>query len=259
MKIFSGLFLWSVFAASATVCSTFFVALSLANILSWQAIRERELYKLLFIACYALPAFAVINTFFWMFTTNQAPWGAELIPGPIYRAIDNLFGLKLDWQYDPILARVKFLIVQFWMFMPFMLIMCLGVIQGIPKSLYEAARLEGASTRRLFFKITLPLTFIPLAPVLIIAFATAFNDLGLVDQLIVGVPEIPGSAPLAAYPDLLVSYANRQAFGNAYTRGIGFGFYSLASTLFTVIFLILAGISTVYLRVIQFKSTGKEF
>jgi maltose/maltodextrin transport system permease protein len=259
MKIFSLVFLWSVFAATFTVTTTFFVSLAIANLLSWPAIREREMYKIVIIACYALPAFAVINAFFWMFTTHQAPWGAELIPGPIYGIVDNLFGLKLDWQYDPSLARIKFLIVQFWMFMPFMLIMCLGVIQGIPQSLYEAARLEGAGTRKLFFKITLPLTFIPLAPVLIIAFATAFNDLSLVDQLIVGVPEIPGSAPLAAYPDLLVSYANRQAFGNAYTRGAGFGFYSLASTLFTIIFIILACISALYLRVIQFRSTGKEF
>jgi maltose/maltodextrin transport system permease protein len=259
LKVFASVFAWSVFAATFTVTTTFFVALILANILSWRAIRERETYKLIIIACYALPAFAVINSFFWMFTTTQAPWGPELKPGPIYAFVDAVFGAQLDWQFNPTLARIKFLLVQFWMFMPFMLIMCLGVIQSIPKNLYEAATIEGAGTRKLFFRITVPLTFIPLAPVLIIAFATAFNDLGLVDQLIVGVPEIPGSAPLAAYPDLLVSYANRQAFGNAYTRGSGFGFYSLASTLMTLIFVILAAISALYLRVVQFKSSGKEF
>ncbi len=259
IKVIAMVLGWSVFAAAFTVCSSFVIALILASLLNWQALREREWYKFIIVACYALPAFSVINAFFWIFTTDQAPWGELLPGGPVFTVIDQLFGIQLDWQFSPVLSRVKFLIVQFWMFMPFMFILCLGVIQSIPVSLYEAARLEGAGVRQSFRRITLPLAFLPLAPVLIIAFATAFNDLSLVDQLTFGTPEIPGSVPLASHVDLLVSFANRQAFGNAYTRGAGFGLYSLASTLFTLIFVLLALISWLYLRKVRLQPAGREY
>jgi maltose/maltodextrin transport system permease protein len=251
LTIFFAVFLWSVFAATFTVSVSYFVALIAASLLNWPALREREWIKFVLIACYALPAFAVINSFFWFFSTDQAPWGATLPGGPVFTFVQHWFGLEIDWQFSPVFSRIKFLIVQFWMFMPFMLILCLGVIQSIPPSVYEAAKLEGAGTRASFFRITLPMTFIPLAPVLLIAFATAFNDLSLVDQLTYGFPEIPGSVPLASHVDLLVSFANRQAFGNVFNQGAGFGYYSLASTLFTLIFIVLAVISYVYLRLVK--------
>lgn len=251
LKIFFVVFLWSVFAATFTVALSYFVALITASLLNWTALREREWVKFILVACYALPAFAVINSFFWFFSTNQAPWGDVLPGGPVFTLVQQWFGLEIDWQFSPVFSRIKFLIVQFWMFMPFMLILCLGVIQSIPPSVYEAAKLEGAGTRASFFRITLPMTFIPLAPVLLIAFATAFNDLSLVDQLTAGAPEIPGSVPLASHVDLLVSFANRQAFGSVYNQGAGFGYYSLASTLFTLIFIILAVLSYFYLKLMK--------
>ena len=259
IKVFGWVFSWSVFAATFTVCTSFITALLLASLLNWPAIREREVYKFVLVACYALPAFAMISAFFSIFMTQQAPWGGTLPGGPVFNTVKFLFGVELDWQFSPVLSRVKFLIVQFWMFLPFMFILCVGVIQTIPASLYEAAKLEGAGARLSFFRITMPLTFKPLAPVLIIAFATAFNDLSLVDQLTFSSPAIDGSIPLATHVDLLVSFANRQAFGAVYTRGVGFGFYSLAATLFTLIFIILFIISVLYLRLIKIQKTGKEF
>jgi len=259
IKVFGWVFSWSILAATFTVSASFMTALLLASLLNWSAIREREVYKFILVACYALPAFAMINAFFSIFMTNQAPWGDVLPGGPVFNLVKLFFGAELDWQFSPVLSRVKFLIVQFWMFLPFMFILCIGIIQTIPTSLYEAAKLEGAGSRLSFLRITVPLTFKPLAPVLIIAFATAFNDLSLVDQLTMSSPAIKGSIPLATHVDLLVSFANRQAFGAVYTRGVGFGFYSLAATLFTLIFIVLFFISVLYLRLINLQTNKKDF
>lgn len=253
LGVFLVVFFWSVAAALITVTLSYLIALVTASLVSWSALKEREFYKFTLVACYALPAFAVFNTFFWLFATTQAPWGDVLLGGPFYNIALDWFGLDINWQFDPVFSRIKMLIIQFWFFFPFMFMLCLGVIQSIPTSIYEAAKLEGAGVRQSFLRITLPMTFAPLAPVLIIVFATAFNDLGLVDQITYGfaVPEIQGSAPLASHIDLLVSYANRVAFGSALSRGVGFGFYSTAATLFTVIFVVLALLSFLYLRLIK--------
>lgn len=246
IKVFS----WTVFSATFTVTVSFLIALTAASLLNWQAIREREIYRFMIVACYAFPAFAIVTSFVEIFSTDQRFWGAVTEQGTLNRLLDYLFNIEADWMFDPILARVKFLIVQFWMFMPFMFIMCLGVIQSIPKSLYEAATMEGAGVRSNFIRITLPLTFMPLAPVLIIAFATAFNDLSLVNMLSVGFPDIQGSVPRAGHTDLLVSYANYQSFGMPFERAVTAD-YSLASTLFTMIFMILGGLSLIYMRLVK--------
>jgi len=257
IKSFNTVFTWSIFVATFTVATTFLISLIAASLLNWVAIAEREAYKTLIVACYAFPSFAIISSFWVLFQTEQVPWGDVVPMGPINATLNSLFSIKPDWMFDPVLSRVKFLIVQFWLFMPFMFIMCVGVIQSIPKSMYEAATLEGAGVRQQFLRITLPLTFIPLAPVLIIAFATAFNDLTLVSRLTASEPLIPGSVPVAGYTDLLVSFANTQAFGAPYARSFS-GNYSLASTLFTIIFIIVGIISMLYLRLIKLKPTGRE-
>jgi multiple sugar transport system permease protein len=44
-----------------------------------------------------------------------------------------------------------------WTFIPFMLIMILAGLQGIPKELQEAARVDGATGWRAFWEVTFPL------------------------------------------------------------------------------------------------------
>ncbi|MEX3105882.1 carbohydrate ABC transporter permease [Streptomyces sp. ST1015] len=64
--------------------------------------------------------------------------------------------LSKDWLGRPWLAFGVVIFVVSWQFVPFHSLIYQGGVQQIPKSLYEAAQLDGAGQVRQFFSITLP-------------------------------------------------------------------------------------------------------
>ena len=68
------------------------------------------------------------------------------------------FGLeKISWLNNPTTSLYAVVVVMIWMKIGYNMIILLAGLQSIPKSLYEAAKIDGASEVRQFFKITLPL------------------------------------------------------------------------------------------------------
>lgn len=65
-------------------------------------------------------------------------------------------------------ALLGIILVDVWQWTPLMMIMLLAGLKSLPKELYEAARVDGASHWRLFRYITLPL----LRPVIVVALVT---------------------------------------------------------------------------------------
>jgi multiple sugar transport system permease protein len=74
---------------------------------------------------------------------------------------------------NPTLAMASVIFVNIWRGIPFFIITILAGLMAIPEHLYDAAEIDGASTWRKFYSITLPL----LRPVLaiIILFSTIFT------------------------------------------------------------------------------------
>ncbi|WP_435582353.1 carbohydrate ABC transporter permease [Amycolatopsis thermoflava] len=73
--------------------------------------------------------------------------------------MSRAFGLDFlsqDWLGDPTLALYVVIFVIAWQFLPFHTLLYQGGVRQIPKSLYEAAELDGAGRVRQFFHITLP-------------------------------------------------------------------------------------------------------
>ncbi|MDT6983154.1 carbohydrate ABC transporter permease [Streptomyces lusitanus] len=68
----------------------------------------------------------------------------------------NIEALSQDWLGRPGLAFGVVVFVVSWQFVPFHSLIYQGGVQQIPKSLYEAAQLDGAGRVRQFFSITLP-------------------------------------------------------------------------------------------------------
>ncbi len=245
---------WNFLSSLMTVISSLFVALVSASILSWEALKGRELIKTIIVGCFAFPAFAIISAF-WTLLHGDAVLNGQGVgtvfvgPGILNQLLMSWFGISPDWLSDPWLSRLSFLVTQFWLTMPLMFILCLGAMPSIPRNIYEAALLEGAGVRRQFFSITAPLIIRQLAPVLIIIFALAFNDMALVNMLFRGwlVPAIENSTPVAMHTDLIVSYANRFALGGdaIYQQAQ----YSLGAALFTMLFIFIGMLSLIYLKV----------
>ncbi|MEU1487182.1 sugar ABC transporter permease [Streptomyces sp. NPDC005752] len=64
--------------------------------------------------------------------------------------------LSQDWLGRPGLAFGVVVFIVSWQFIPFHSLIYQGGVQQIPKSLYEAAQMDGAGRIRQFFSITLP-------------------------------------------------------------------------------------------------------
>ncbi|WP_240323166.1 MULTISPECIES: carbohydrate ABC transporter permease [Amycolatopsis] len=64
--------------------------------------------------------------------------------------------LSQDWLGSPTLALYVVVFVIAWQFVPFHTLLYQGGVRQIPRSLYEAAELDGAGRVRQFFHITLP-------------------------------------------------------------------------------------------------------
>ncbi|GHE21560.1 maltose ABC transporter permease MalF [Halomonas urumqiensis] len=230
---FLQIFVWTFVFAGLTVAFTLAVGFVLASLLQWDQLRGKAIYRTLLILPYAVPAFISILIFKGMFNQNN---------GEINLILEGLFGISPDWFTDPTLARSMLLMVNTWLGYPYMLLLCMGLIQSIPRDLYEASAVDGGGPVTNLFTITLPLILKPLTPLLIAAFAFNFNNFVLIALLTGGSPDILGASTPAGTTDLLVSYTYRIAFQDA---GQQFG---LAAAIATLIFLLVVGLSWLNLR-----------
>jgi multiple sugar transport system permease protein len=70
---------------------------------------------------------------------------------------NSLFNTSILWTSGEWSSRFAVIIADTWKTTPFMALLILAGLQLIPEEVYEAARMDGASTWRTFTQITLPL------------------------------------------------------------------------------------------------------
>jgi len=120
----------------------------------------------------------------------------------------QLLGLPTpSWFGTPWLARTAVLITNLWLAVPFVVLVLLAGITGIPDELEEAARVDGGSRWQIFLRITLPLLKPTILIVLVIRLADAFRVFDSVYVLTGGGP--------ANSTDVMSSYLYRTMFENS--------------------------------------------
>ncbi|MDP2007761.1 MAG: sugar ABC transporter permease [Rubrivivax sp.] len=77
--------------------------------------------------------------------------------GVVNTALRGLFGMdNIDWLGRPENIKPAIAMIVFWRYVGFNVVLYLAALQTIPKDLYEAATMDGASRLQQFFHITLP-------------------------------------------------------------------------------------------------------
>lgn len=153
-------------------------------------------------------------------TTSLIPWAiptavAALMWGYLYDGSSGVvahffetIGLVNDSR-DLLLtgagAMASTILADVWKTTPYMALLLLGGLQTIPRSLYEAASIDGANKIQSFFKVTLPL----LKPAILVALLFRTLDAFRVFDLIY---VLTGGGPGGATETLSV-YAYKQMFG----------------------------------------------
>ena len=197
------------------------LGLGLALLLN-RRLRLKGIYRALIILPWAVPQIVAL-----------AVWRTEL--NAEFGMVNQLLGLiGVDgprWMTDPFWNFFAMVMVNVWLGVPFMMVILLGGLQSIPDDLYEAAEIDGASSRQSFRHITLPLLRPVMVPAVILGVVWTFNNFNV--PFIINQLELETS-------DTLVTALFRAAF--QYNR------YGFAGAFAVVIFAILLVFVVVYVR-----------
>ncbi|WP_091071918.1 carbohydrate ABC transporter permease [Paenibacillus sp. NFR01] len=116
--------------------------------------------------------------------------------GLVNMALMNLHILSepIQWISHPFWAKITIIIAITWRWTGYNMIFFLSSLQNIDNSIYEAARIDGASSVRQFFSITMPL----LKPIILFTSITStIGTLQLFDEIMNITKGGPGTATLS--------------------------------------------------------------
>jgi multiple sugar transport system permease protein len=138
-----------------------------------------------------------------------------------------------DWIGDPKLALWAIIIVDVWMWSPFVMLLCLAGLSAIPDYLYEAASIDRAGAWFVFRRITLPRVM----PLLLIAIL--FRTIEALKQFDI-VMGVTGGGPGDSTETVSVSLY-RLAFQGQFDTGT-------SSALAYIVLIIIIAVSNLYIR-----------
>ncbi len=156
----------------------YFIGLGLA-LLTTQNLPGKRLFRVIFLLPMMITPVGIGYTFRMMTDTGKGPFQ------PLWAA----FGLQnFSWVNDPWGARWAVIITDTWQWTPFVFIILLAAIEGLPNELFEAAHVDGASKWQIFWNITLPQIIPVSATVILIRMIEAFKIVDLPNILTFGGP-----------------------------------------------------------------------
>jgi len=134
-------------------------------------LRGTKIFRSILITPMLLTPVAVGLTYRFMFDTDL---------GVINWALGSLGIEKVNWLGSQTSALFAIIIVDSWQSIPFVMLLVLAALTAISPSLYEAARVDGASVNQIFRRITLPLitpTLLVITMIKIMDFLKLFDTL----------------------------------------------------------------------------------
>ena len=153
IRLFHDEVFWQVFNntlifVTATVSLHFVLGLAVALALNTQ-IRARRFFRVMMILPWTVPD--VIAGLVWKFMYDPL---SGIVNDVLLKT--GLIGRPVEWLSNPLLALPSVIVADVWRGYPFVMLILLAGLQAISRDLYEAARIDGASTWQEFRHITIP-------------------------------------------------------------------------------------------------------
>ncbi|MDF2611703.1 MAG: Fructose-bisphosphate aldolase [Lachnospiraceae bacterium] len=222
-------FIWAIF--STVTC--YFLGLLLAIVINREGTRFKGFWRFIFVLSIALPQFVSLLTMRTIFNTN----------GPVNVILRKLelidITASVPFFTDPTIAKITIICINIWIGVPFTMLNTTGILNNIPKDLYEAAKVDGANAFVTFFKITMPYMLFIMTPTLITAFVGNINNFNVIFLLSGGGPESI-EYYTAGKTDLLVTWLYKLTLTNKD--------YNLGAVIGIIVFVIMATLSLLVYR-----------
>lgn len=126
------------------------VALGLAAaLLLNRNFRGRNLARSVIAVPWAFPEISAVLVFVWMCNPT---FGVLNVLAHLFPGVDA----NLQWLSDPNMAMPLVIVISIWKAFPFTFLVILAALQAIPRDLYEAADVDGATKLQMLRYITIP-------------------------------------------------------------------------------------------------------
>lgn len=216
---------WTLIWAFFATFSNYIFGMILAIVINRKDTRAKGFWRFCFVLSCAVPMFVSLLIMRTMLQPN----------GAVNVLLRNLGWISPDASLpfftDPTWARVTVIVINIWVGVPYTLLQLTGVLQNIPEDMYEAARVDGANSIQIFFKITLPHMLYVTTPYLIATFTSNVNNFNVIYLLSGGDP-VTDLASTAGKTDLLVTWLYKLTIDKQY--------YNVGAVIGILTFIILA-------------------
>ena len=196
------------------------IPLLIASLATSRFLKGRTLVRTFVYIPVLLSALVVGVTIRWMF-------GEEY--GLINYLITLLGGTPLQWAMNPTLATFVVSVASNWATAGFYMIIFIGGINNISQELYEAANVDGANSRQVFFRITLPLLSPTIFIVLLLSTVNLLKEYTIIQGITTGGP---GTS---------TTYIIQYIFNQGFTQW-RYGYASAIGIVVGIIFIVIAAI-----------------
>ena len=271
VSIFIKIFIWTVFWAFMSSFTCYAMGFINALVVESPLVRGKKVWRTIMILPWAIPSLISLMLFKNVFNREGLMNQILFATGSMERFSSFLYHIGLEgrldqpiYWFDPIyngnLAKAVVVFVNLWLGAPYFMMLIIGVLSTIPKDLYEAADIDGATGFWRFKSITLPMVLSATVPSIIMTFSFNFNNFGAVYFLTGGgplwdptkVPEsmrvIGGAVP--GQTDILISWIYKLSFTQSQEM------FNVAAVYSILIFIIVGGLS-VY-NLLKSKSFSEE-
>jgi multiple sugar transport system permease protein len=164
--------------ATAVVVLEVVLGVALALVLD-RDLRGTSLFRTIFILPMMIAP--IVVGLIWRFLYNEQF-------GPLSQALKALGLPGIPWLSSPDMALVSVIIADVWQWTPFIFILALAALQGLPASAIEAARIDGATRWQTTLYIKLPLIAPVIAVAALLRLIDAFKVLEVIYILTEGGP-----------------------------------------------------------------------
>lgn len=162
-----------VFAISTSVLGVI-IPLVLACILN-SKIRGSEFYKTAYFLPFITPMIVIGVVWEWIFDPNIG-------------FLNHILHLHINWLYDTHFAMPALIIVSVWKLIGYNMVIFLSSLSGISQSMFEAAKIDGATPFQTFKNVTIPLLSPSIFFVVIITAISSFQVFDLIYLMTQGGP-----------------------------------------------------------------------
>lgn len=209
----------------STIVVPVFIGLILAMLITSEGVKGKIIFRVTYFMPVVVSLVAVGIIWGWMLHTDYGIFNS------ILRGIGLDF-LAYDWLGNSKTVLMSLIVAGSWTYYGFCMVIFLAALQGIDKSYYEVAKIEGSNAFQSFIYVTIPLLK---NTITLLVMFSLFNSLKVFDIVFLMTKGGPFHSS-----EVIATYMYTQSFS---MNNFGYG-----SALAVVLAIIIASISVIYIR-----------